>query len=232
LNFVSGLLVATLSKWPLAAVPVGIFFTNTILVSILISAAIPASGAHINSIITMATAVCGLCHPVRAIIYIFCQVAGGSVGGALLRVALGKKLAYQIHNGGCWIDPEGEVDVWQAAAIEFTCAFILLFLAYGVGLDPNQAKLFGAKYGPILVGLTVGLMTSLTATMHVGYTGAGMFPGRCFGMAAGIGEFQTSHWVWWIPDILAVALHGLLYMKVPPYMKPPPSPMGVRVGSV
>ena len=31
--------------------------------------------------------------------------------------------------------------------------------------------------------------------MHAGYTGAGMFPGRCFGLAAGIGEFQTSHWV-------------------------------------
>ena len=22
-----------------------------------------------------------------------------------------------------------------------------------------------------------------------------MFPGRCFGLAVGIGEFQTSHWV-------------------------------------
>ena len=37
--------------------------------------------------------------------------------------------------------------------------------------------------------------TSITATVHVGYTGAGIFPGRCFGLAVGIGEFQTSHWV-------------------------------------
>jgi hypothetical protein len=32
------------------------------------------------------------------------------------------------------------------------------FLAYGVGLEPRQAKLFGAKYGPVLVGLIVGVM--------------------------------------------------------------------------
>lgn len=95
-------------------------------------------------------------------------------------MALGWKLAHELHNTGCWIDPEGEVDVWQAALIEFTSVFILLcvafpfdqslsdpsdivvfyprFLAYGVGLDPRQAKVFGAKYGPVLVGLTVGLM--------------------------------------------------------------------------
>lgn len=218
LNFVSGLLVATLSTWPRSAVPAGILFGNTLIVSVLISATISASGALINSAVTLATALSGHCHPVQLVIYVFCQLVGGALGGSLLRVALGKKLAYEIHNGGCWIDPKGEVDVWQAAAIEFVSTFILLFLAYGVGLDPRQAKLFGVKYGPVLVGLIIGIMTSMTATIHPGYTGAGMFPGRCFGLAVGIGEFQPSHWVWWIPDILAAMLHGILYKAVPPYM--------------
>lgn len=126
LNFISGLLAATLSTWPRATVPVGIFFGNTVLVSIIVSATAPATGAHINPLVTMATLLSGLCHPVRAIIYIYCQLLGGALGGTLLRVALGKKLAYEIHNAGCWIDPEGEVDVWQAALIEFTSVFILL----------------------------------------------------------------------------------------------------------
>jgi len=126
LNFVSGLLVITLSTWPPAAVPVGIFFGNTILVSSLISATASATGAHINSLITIATVFSGLCHPVRAVIYIFCQLVGGALGGTLLRVALGRRLAYETHNAGCWIDPAGEVTVWQAALIEFTAAFILL----------------------------------------------------------------------------------------------------------
>ena len=130
LNFVSGLMAATLSTWPRAAVPAGIFFGNTVLVSSIISATAPATGAHINPLVTMATALSGLCHPVRAIIYLFCQLVGGAVGGSLLRVALGKRLAYEIHNAGCWLDPAGEVSVWQAALVEFTCAFILLFVAF------------------------------------------------------------------------------------------------------
>ena len=32
------------------------------------------------------------------------------------------------------------------------------FLAYGVGLDPRQAKVYGPKYGPVLVGLLVGIL--------------------------------------------------------------------------
>ena len=126
LNFVSGLLVATLSTWPQAAVPAGVLFGNTILLTIILSATASATGAHINPMVTMATAFSGLCHPVRAAIYLICQLAGGAIGGGLLRVALGKKLAYEIHNAGCWIEPGGEVDVWQAASIEFTASFILL----------------------------------------------------------------------------------------------------------
>jgi glycerol uptake facilitator-like aquaporin len=78
----------------------------------------------------MATTISGHCHPVRAVIYIFCQLAGGALGGTLLRVALGETFADEIHNAGCWIDPEGEVNVWQAAAIEFTSAFILLSVVF------------------------------------------------------------------------------------------------------
>ena len=33
------------------------------------------------------------------------------------------------------------------------------FLAYGVGLDPRQAKVYGPKYGPVLVGLLVGILS-------------------------------------------------------------------------
>lgn len=80
--------------------------------------------------VTMATAFTGHCHSVRAVIYIFCQLVGGAIGGGLLRVALGKTLADKIHNAGCWIDPEGEVTVWQAASIEFTCAFVLLSVTF------------------------------------------------------------------------------------------------------
>lgn len=123
-------MVATLSTWPRAAVPAGILIGNTVLVSLLVSATATATGAHISSLVTMSTAFSRVCHPVRAIIYIFCQIVGGTIGGTLLRAALGKRLAHEIRNASCWIDPEGEVGVWQAASIEFTCAFVLLYVTF------------------------------------------------------------------------------------------------------
>jgi len=141
LNFISGVLAATLSTWPRTVVPVGILIGNTLIVSCIISATLAATGAHVNSIVTMATAFSGHCHPVRAVIYIFCQLLGGGLGGSLLRVALGKPLAYKIHNGGCWIDPDGEVNVWQAALIEFVCAFILLSVTFlPIGSPPPPSS--------------------------------------------------------------------------------------------
>jgi glycerol uptake facilitator-like aquaporin len=117
---------------------VGILFGNTILVSLIISATLSATGGHVNSIVTMATAFSGLFHPVRAIIYIFCQLAGGALGGTLLRVALGKKKSYEIHNAACWIEPKGEVDIWQAVLIEFTSSFILLLVIFPSPIRINR----------------------------------------------------------------------------------------------
>jgi glycerol uptake facilitator-like aquaporin len=115
---------------------VGILFGNAIIVSTLISAAGSATGALINPMVTIAVTLSGHCHPVRAVIYIFCELVGGVLGGALLRVALGDRFAYEIHNAGCWIDPEGEVSVWQAALIEFVSTFILLFvISLLIGFD-------------------------------------------------------------------------------------------------
>ena len=60
-------------------------------------------------------------------------------------------------------------------------SFALLFLAFGVGLDPRQALFFGPRYGPLLVGMAVGTGTFASSGMAPGYSGAQMHPARCFG---------------------------------------------------
>jgi len=177
------------------------------------------TGGHINPNVTISAFFCGLFHPVRAAVYIFCQIVGGMIGGAFLRMGLGKTRAITLHNGGCWLDPQGQVTVGQASAIEFMSTFCLLFIAYGIGLDPRQRKVYGALYGPLLVGLLVGMMTGFAATFAHGYTGASMFPSRCLGLATGMGVFQSTHWVWWVPDIAACFVHSLVYRFAPPYNK-------------
>lgn len=59
---------------------------------------------------------------------------------------------------------------------------MLLFLAFGLGLDPRQAMLFGPRLGPLLVGVALGLTTFASSGMIPGYTGANMNPGRCLSL--------------------------------------------------
>jgi hypothetical protein len=42
-----------------------------------------------------------------------------------------------------------------ALVIEFFSCLILIFLAFGVALDPRQAKIFGHATGPWLVGIVL-----------------------------------------------------------------------------
>ncbi|KIO29071.1 hypothetical protein M407DRAFT_21815 [Tulasnella calospora MUT 4182] len=195
-TFTTGAIGVTVSGYPPYMIGPALFVANTAVVSLFIYAFSTATGAHLNPLISLATMFAGLSHPVRSIIYVICQVAGSCVGGGFLRAGLGYARALEVHNGGCFLDPNGPVTVGQAAAIEFIASFSLLMIAFGVGLDPRQKQLYGAAMGPLLVGLTVGLMTSGTSALNPGYTGAGMFPGRCLGLAAGVGKFYSHDWVW------------------------------------
>ena len=47
----------------------------------------------------------------------------------------------------------------------------LIFIAFGVGLDPRQAKVFGPALAPILVGLSLGFGTLASSLVKPGYTG-------------------------------------------------------------
>lgn len=118
----------------------------------------------------------------------------------------------------------------------------MLFIAFGVGLDPRQSQVFGPALGPILIGFALGILTFMTGTMRPGYTGAcefpatenfnppvyerswlteenifvAMNPARCFGLLAATGNWQ-SHWIQWVGPILALSMNGMLYWAAPPY---------------
>lgn len=66
---------------------VGIF--NAVALAVFIYAAGPASGGHLNPLITFAAFLCGLCPAPRTALYLAFQTLGGSLGGALVRGALG-----------------------------------------------------------------------------------------------------------------------------------------------
>ena len=61
--------------------------------------------------------------------------------------------------------------VGQLFALEYMFAQALIFVAFGVGLDPRQGKVFGAALSPILVGASLSLGTLASSMVKPGYTG-------------------------------------------------------------
>lgn len=71
---------------------------------------------------------------------------------------------------GCTVDPV-HVSPGQLFALEYMFALGLMFLAFGVGLDPRQGKTLGPALSPILVGATLGFATLASSAAKPGYTG-------------------------------------------------------------
>ncbi|KAG8672157.1 hypothetical protein FPOAC1_005419 [Fusarium poae] len=154
---------------------------NVILITLFITSFGAISGAHFNPLITFATFCARLCSLPRMVLYISAQVGGASLAGLLVRASWGGR---DFKTGGCWLFTE-IVPAREAFVIELVFATLLLFLAFGVGLDPRQAKIIGPALGPFLVGLSVGAMSFASAFTRYGYGGAGMNPARCMGAFVG-----------------------------------------------
>ena len=71
---------------------------------------------------------------------------------------------------GCTVDPT-LVSVGQLFVLEYMYSQALIFVAFGVGLDPRQAKVFGAALAPVLVGLSLAFGTLGSSLVKKGYSG-------------------------------------------------------------
>ncbi|KAL2830523.1 aquaporin-like protein [Aspergillus cavernicola] len=172
----------------------------------------PISGAHLNPTITIATFFARLSTLPRCILYVSFQTFGGAIAGLLLRSSFDSR---SFIVPGCSIDPT-HTPLHSAFTIEFTTDFALIFLSFGVGLDPRQRSVFGPALGPILVGFVLGICTFFTGFSRPGYTGFSGNPARCFGAMVG-SRFSSYHWIHWVGPLTASVAHGVLYYLVPPY---------------
>ncbi|KAF6513382.1 hypothetical protein HZS61_006707 [Fusarium oxysporum f. sp. conglutinans] len=186
--------------------------TNLIFITLFITSFGAISGAHFNPLITFATFCARLCSLPRLILYVAAQIGGGALAGLLVRASWGGR---DFKVGGCWlftdIVPPKEIFV-----VELVSATLLLFLAFGVGLDPRQAKIIGPALGPFMVGLSVGTMSFASAFARYGYGGAGLNPARCMGAFVG-SRFPSWHWIHWVADGIACIIHGVCYYFIPPW---------------
>lgn len=213
--FVSGQIVATISTYGTPQLGAYIGISNLVLIATFIYAVAPASGGHMNPTITFAAVLTGLCSVPRGLLYIVGQTAGGALGGGILLGIWGKERAIAVRGGGCWYDPS-QATPGQIYLNETFASFVLLFLAFGVGLDPRQAALFGPRMGPALVGASLGLVSFSTSGIIPGYAGAQMNPAKCFGN--GIARMDLSYqWIYWFGPAVGGIMMGILYNFIPPH---------------
>ena len=140
--------------------------TNVFLITLFVYAGGPVSGGHFNPLITMSTFFARLAIFPRAILYVLFQCTGSVIAGFLIRASLGRPPASFRAVPGCYIDPllvsPGQAYVSHKNIISITLtvlsyvletmtSFALLFIAFGVGLDPRQRQVFGPALSPFLV---------------------------------------------------------------------------------
>jgi len=185
---------------------------NIIILTLLIYSFGAISGAHMNPLITLGTFFARLTTFPRMVLYIAAQVSGASLAGLLLRAAADTR---DFKVGGCFLFEDMGVSIGSAFTVEFMGSLLMLFIAFGVGLDPRQAELFGPALGPVLVGFAAGSTTLSFAFSKPGYGGASMNPARCFGVFVG-SRFPSWAWVTWVGPIAASVFHGVVYFLIPP----------------
>ncbi|EUC33943.1 hypothetical protein COCCADRAFT_36297 [Bipolaris zeicola 26-R-13] len=168
-----GSLVTATALGPVAPAAFGSIVTGT-LIALFIFGAGPVSGAHFNPTISMATFTAGLSIFPRTLLYIIFQSAGAVVAGALVRASLGMRPHDIPPIPGCYIDTD-LVTPGEAYVLETMTSFGLIFIAFGVGLDPRQREVFGPALSPILVGLTQSVCTFVSSIVRPGYSGACRF---------------------------------------------------------
>lgn len=123
--------------------------------------------------------------------------------------------------------------------LEYLFSQTLIFFAFGIGLDPRQAKVFGPALAPILIGCSLGLSTLASALIKPGYSGVcacfvhsvqashhadsriAFNPARCIGLMTPTNDLQY-HYVHWLGPLTAAMANGLLYYWAPPYMRDRP----------
>jgi glycerol uptake facilitator-like aquaporin len=166
--------------------------TNWILLTLMTFTFGALSGAHLNPTITLATFFARLCTFPRMVLYVAFQTAGGAIAGLLARASYGTR---DFKVGGCWLYTD-EVPVADAFVVEFIFCTLLLFIAFGVGLDPRQQQIIGPTLAPFLVGAVLAVLSFSSGYTRYGHGGASLNPARCLGAFVG-SRFPGWHWIHW-----------------------------------
>ncbi len=203
-----GILAIHHSHGSLVAVALG----HGLILSVVVTAAMPTSGGHFNPAVTLGFLMTGKIKAPAAIAYIVIQLLAGTIASlAIYGMFGGGEAGQHVVAGGTPAIAAG-VNIWAALLAEIIATFFLVFVIWGSAADP-RARNVG--------GFAIGLAVAANILAVGPLTGASMNPARSFGptLVAG-GALWAHHWIYWLgplagAGIAAIAYHLVLWPRDP-----------------
>ncbi|XP_052016141.1 aquaporin-6 [Apodemus sylvaticus] len=190
--------VGSVLPWPVALPSVlQIAITFNLATATAVQISWKTSGAHANPAVTLAYLVGSHISLPRAMAYIAAQLAGATVGAALLygvtpggvRETLGVNV---VHNS---------TSTGQAVAVELVLTLQLVLCVFA-SMDGRQTLASPAAM--------IGTSVALGHLIGIYFTGCSMNPARSFGPAVIVGKFAV-HWIFWVGPLTGAVLASLIY---------------------
>ena len=109
----------------------------------------------------------------------------------------------------------GSATTGQAVMMEFVGSLVLIMLCYGIGGDPNNAKVHGPIFGTASVGFVLAICIYYTGGLVEGCTGAGMNQWKALGPAIVTGDYDRI-WIFLIIPLISAIANTIIYKVAPP----------------
>uniref|UniRef100_A0A8C9DF90 Aquaporin 6 n=1 Tax=Prolemur simus TaxID=1328070 RepID=A0A8C9DF90_PROSS len=190
--------VGSALRWPSALPSVlQIAITFNLVTAMVVQVTWKASGAHVNPAVTLAFLVGSHISLPRAVAYVAAQLAGATVGAALLYGVTPGDIRETIGINMV----QNSVSIGQAVAVELVLTLQLVLCVFA-STDSRQTSGSPATM--------IGISVALGHLIGIYFTGCSMNPARSFGPAVIIGKF-TVHWVFWVGPLTGAVLASLIY---------------------
>jgi aquaporin Z len=182
---------------------VAIAFAHGLAIGLLAMAAGHISGGHFNPAITISMLATRRIDPQRAAYYIIAQLAGALAAAGVLTLTFLDTERNAVNLG---VPAVGAgLNVWNALVMEIVLTFFLVFVVFGMAVDPRTPK--------AIAGLAIGLTITMDILAGSSVSGAAMNPSRWFGPA--IVQWDWSNfWIWWVGPIIGGLLAAVLYNDI------------------
>jgi aquaporin TIP len=169
-------------------------------IAVMVCAVGQISGGHFNPAVTFGFLVTKRMQLNEAVAYWAAQIGAAFVAGLILRLTLPGGVSN--IDGGLTTLGHG-VGNGTGLVVEFVLTFLLVWVIFGVAVDPRGSW-------AAVAGIPIGLTISLDIMMGGPLTGGSMNPSRTLGPDLAAGKF-TDFWIYLVACPLGAAAAALLY---------------------